>query len=58
MFGDNQTVEIQFHYSENSNNAKNVDIDKVLVSNKLFLLEKVLNTLFFTKRIIKFSYCV
>ena len=48
-FGDIEIHKQTFHQHKEPISKKNVDIDKIVVSNKVFLVKKYLNTLLATK---------
>ena len=48
-FGDIEIHKQTFHQHKEPISKKNVDIDKIVVSNKFFLVKKDLNTLLATK---------
>ena len=49
----------KFHFSKYPLDMKNVDIDKIMISNKVsFSKKEVVNTLLVTKIMIQLSHCV
>lgn len=50
MCGDIEIEKRKFYYSLHPTNIKNVNIDKILISNTVSFGEKVLNNLLITKR--------
>ena len=50
MCGDIEIEKRKFYYSLDPTNIKNVNIDKILISNTVSFGEKVLNNLLITKR--------
>ena len=55
MFGDIEVKKRKFHYSKTRILLENVDLDKILISNKVSFVEKKLNTLLATKMIMKLT---
>ena len=50
MCGDIEIEKRKFHYSLHPTNVKNVNIDKMLISNTVSFGKKVLNNLLITRR--------
>ena len=55
MFGDIEVKKRKFHYSKTRILLENVDLDKILISNKVSFVEKKLNALLATKMIMKLT---
>ena len=55
MFGDIEVKKRKFHYSKTRILLENVDLDKILISNKVSFVEKKLNTSLATKMIMKLT---
>ena len=55
MFDDIEVKKRKFHYSKTRILLENVDLDKILISNKVSFVEKKLNTSLATKMIMKLT---